>query len=369
MGNLIDLSGRRFGRWVATRRAGNNKNGSATWHCRCDCGAERIVNGESLRSGDSQSCGCLHRELTSKRTLVDLAAGQQFGRWTVIRRTENNEWGRATWLCRCDCGNERVVPSTSLRNGDSKSCGCLKRELASKRGIVNEAGNRYGRWTVIRQAKNGNRRQARWLCQCDCGTMRTVAGSTLRNGSSQSCGCLQRERTSHSRSLPKGEASFNEVLGRMKRSAKDRGYEWDLTREQVACLTKQCCYYCGAEPKQCRKAPRHNGPYIYNGLDRLDNDKGYAPGNVVPCCGACNRMKLAMTLEEFTSRICQVYKHFALHQPRAENSQPPAPHGPLWCSNPSSSRRADALTNEKAAFHVESQQNESEVIDDKTCTM
>lgn len=56
---LIDLTGQRFGRWtVVSRTAGS---GTAHWHCRCDCGGEKTVEGPSLRRGLSTSCGCVSR--------------------------------------------------------------------------------------------------------------------------------------------------------------------------------------------------------------------------------------------------------------------------------------------------------------------
>lgn len=59
--------------------------------------------------------------------------GMKFGRWLVINREQNSERGLARWKVRCECGNESIVFGFSLRSGESKSCGCLNRELASKR--------------------------------------------------------------------------------------------------------------------------------------------------------------------------------------------------------------------------------------------
>lgn len=58
---------------------------------------------------------------------VDLT-GQRFGRLTVVDRAENDKRNQAKWHCRCDCGTDVVVYSYNLRNGNSKSCGCLNRE-------------------------------------------------------------------------------------------------------------------------------------------------------------------------------------------------------------------------------------------------
>lgn len=50
--------------------------------------------------------------------------------------TDKRSFGRVVWLCRCDCGNEVEVSAHSLRNGNTKSCGCLNRELSSERATT-----------------------------------------------------------------------------------------------------------------------------------------------------------------------------------------------------------------------------------------
>lgn len=62
MSKKIDLTGQRFGRLVVIREYGRTKDGRVTWLCRCDCGAEVVVSSNHLRSGNTQSCGCLKRE-------------------------------------------------------------------------------------------------------------------------------------------------------------------------------------------------------------------------------------------------------------------------------------------------------------------
>ena len=58
----IDLTDMRFGRLVVIRECGRTKGGKVTWLCRCDCGGEVVVTSDHLRSGHTQSCGCLSRE-------------------------------------------------------------------------------------------------------------------------------------------------------------------------------------------------------------------------------------------------------------------------------------------------------------------
>ncbi|KAF0156275.1 MAG: hypothetical protein FD189_1080 [Elusimicrobia bacterium] len=66
---FVDLNGQRFGRLTVLAFAGRTPKGEALWRCRCECGRERVVLAYNLRSGGSQSCGCLARELSSKRRL------------------------------------------------------------------------------------------------------------------------------------------------------------------------------------------------------------------------------------------------------------------------------------------------------------
>lgn len=65
MGQLIDLTGKTFGRWLVIERRGDIK-GAAAWLCRCTCKTERVVGGQSLRLGTSTSCGCYHSENQSR---------------------------------------------------------------------------------------------------------------------------------------------------------------------------------------------------------------------------------------------------------------------------------------------------------------
>lgn len=61
----LELTGQRFGRLRVVERA-ENRGHHVRWRCICDCGAESIVGVDQLRSGDTQSCGCLHREVSSR---------------------------------------------------------------------------------------------------------------------------------------------------------------------------------------------------------------------------------------------------------------------------------------------------------------
>lgn len=59
--NKLDLTGQRFGRLLALEDVGRDKKQSVLWMCTCDCGNKITVNADSLRSGNTKSCGCYHK--------------------------------------------------------------------------------------------------------------------------------------------------------------------------------------------------------------------------------------------------------------------------------------------------------------------
>lgn len=118
--------------------------------------------------------------------------GRRFGRLTPIRFLGRKN-GKSQWLCQCDCGVEKVVQSTNLISGNTKSCGCLKSEAGSaKRKDI--TGRRFGRLTAVKFVGVVNKR-TRWLCKCDCGNEATVTRGNLISGYVMSCGCLRSEIT------------------------------------------------------------------------------------------------------------------------------------------------------------------------------
>src|SRR3989304_2015876 len=238
----------------------------------------------------------------------------RFGRLMVIKNNGFNKQGSVIWLCKCDCGNEVVIRGASLRNGATKSCGCLQKEIVCQIGLINITGQRYGRLVIIRRiGSEKHNGVATWLCKCDCGKEVCVNGTSLRSGRTKSCGCLKIDLNK----LPMGEASFNRFYRGTQQNAKKRGYEWKLTKEEVKILTKKNCYYCWIESNQiiCHN---NNGAYLYNGLDRIDNTKGYTMDNVVPCCGTCNFAKREMSLEQLLNWVNKIHNNFPKQSVREE---------------------------------------------------
>lgn len=124
MPKLIDLTGKTFNRLTVLKRAEENKGGKPAWVCQCECGNIVTVAGGHLRSGHTQSCGCIQKEKARQTNFKDIA-GQRFGKLIALRNTGSNEHGSAMWECKCDCGNILTVRGMDLRNGHTKSCGCI----------------------------------------------------------------------------------------------------------------------------------------------------------------------------------------------------------------------------------------------------
>jgi len=177
--------------------------------------------------------------------------------------------------------------------------------------IINLIGQKFGRLMVIKRAyPNAKDRNVRWLCKCECGEEKIVTGGHLRGGSVKSCGCLKREKAAingRKSRLSPGLAHMRKIISDYKSRAKKRGFGYELTEKQFKEITQKDCYYCGIKPSNIAKDDKHYGDYIYNGLDRIDNNKGYIMGNIVPCCNICNQAKKDYTIQEFKDWIKRVY--------------------------------------------------------------
>lgn len=183
--------------------------------------------------------------------------------------------------------------------------------------IKNLAGQKFDRLTVIKFVEIRDH-SSYWLCQCDCGNLKVIRGDCLSHAAirnkTKSCGCLKRERNVAAFSMPNGDAARRKAVLAIKVSAIRRGYEWKLSNEIAIDLLRQNCFYCGAEPQSVRQSGIYTGKFICNGIDRVDNSKGYLPDNVVPCCKHCNRAKRTRSVEEFLGWVEQVYKHSILEK-------------------------------------------------------
>ena len=202
--------------------------------------------------------------------------GQRFGRLTVIkylheRKYPNGHGTHSLYLCKCDCGNEKIVTETNLESNSVKSCGCYRREFQ----VPDFIGKKFGMLKVIdRVYKN---EKPVWMCECDCGNICYRSTVSLKSSGFHSCGCYQKTR-----------------IGDLKRKHGMTG-----TRVfSIYCNIKRRCYnpndreyiyYGGKGIALCDEWlndfsafyewAKHNGYNDSLTIDRIDNSKGYSPEN------------------------------------------------------------------------------------------
>lgn len=150
-GKHADLVGQKFERLTVLQGVYTLQR-DIIWLCQCDCGIQTLATTNSLTSGKGKSCGCYAREINLIQ-LKDIT-GQKFGRLTVLRLAERKGHS-ILWLCRCDCGKEKVTPGGSLRNGFTKSCGCLNSEIVKARNALcrthgQTGSSEYATWSAMK---------------------------------------------------------------------------------------------------------------------------------------------------------------------------------------------------------------------------
>jgi hypothetical protein len=187
MSAKIDLTGGKFGRLTVIKDSGERDiNANVIWTCQCDCGNVVNISAKKLKTGDAKSCGCLYNE--KRRPNL---AGQRFGRLVVVNKTKLTENGKVCWTCKCDCGKTTIVKTNKLISGRTLSCGCLLHEYI-KESRLKLSGERFGFLTVIKESDmRTNDMGMKWECKCDCGNIAIVAGDSLVQGLTRSCGCLK----------------------------------------------------------------------------------------------------------------------------------------------------------------------------------
>jgi hypothetical protein len=185
--------------------------------------------------------------------------GRTFGRLKVIRKADAppptvsvKKHNHRYWVCICKCGREHVASSTNLRTGGTKSCGCLRREVAAQRHrkAPGEAGFKRLFNSYINNAKE-----------------RSIAFQLTKE-------------------------EFRELTG-------------------LPCFY---CGSVPAAIKIDKRGRRTldgwlHSRYTYNGIDRINNAQGYTYENSVPCCKRCNWGKRDLPLDQFVLWVFMVFSH------------------------------------------------------------
>lgn len=127
--NRIELAGRRFGHLTVIEEAGRNNEGGIKWKCQCDCGNITIVSSSNLIQGTTIGCGCQK----GKSNILDIT-NHKFGKLIAKYPTKQRSGESVMWYCECECGGSKIVSSSHLIQGRTKSCGCIR--SAGEKAIV-----------------------------------------------------------------------------------------------------------------------------------------------------------------------------------------------------------------------------------------
>jgi len=185
-------------------------------------------------------------------------------------------------------------------------------------------GKTFGRLRVI--GWNGYKRRwgqrgklAHWLCECQCGDELEVEANHLKRGKTRSCGCLARETAKElatalglKNAKNTGTIAARQVYARYKNDARRRGLNFDLSYSEAMSIHKMDCAYCGIKPSTVSR--QRGTTFIYNGIDRVDNNIGYTHSNSVPCCKRCNEIKRNRTYEDFRDWVGSAYQTMFMEQ-------------------------------------------------------
>ena len=171
--------------------------------------------------------------------------GQKINRWTIIEELSDRRQRTILYRAKCDCGNEATVSGSQVKNGYSKSCGCLQKEKASKSNSLPKGAAALKK--LLTSYKGGARKRGYFW-----------------------------------------ELSDEEAISLFNNTC-------------YYCNTKPSQIFPSMVDRH-----KFNGTILYNGIDRVDNNIGYIKGNVVSCCEICNRMKMALSKDFFIAHIKKI---------------------------------------------------------------
>jgi hypothetical protein len=290
------LLDRRFGRLLVIKQM-PSRHGHTRWLCRCDCGHEVALLSNQLRDKSGLTdCGCIARRVGAEQRQYPV--GRQYGAWTVLAYV-GREYGQLLYQCRCPCGEQREVCLGNLKQGLSTNCGCVRKQANTARLLVDLTGRGFGKLRVIERAPNNAHKHTMWACQCECGNRVVVGGQSLKMGRTTTCGCGKFRQAS----------ARNKVLCRYRTSAAHRRIPWMLSPGEAFAIMATACRYCGEQPQNVSETP--SGRFVWNGIDRRNNQAGYSVENCVACCSLCNRLKSTMSAEEFLAWIARIQSYQA----------------------------------------------------------
>lgn len=190
--------------------------------------------------------------------------GDVYGRLTLVCPVKEGA-SSGKWIVRCACGVEKELPLASLRNGHTKSCGCLRTRIS--------AGDKFGRLEAVAREKP-EKNKSLWRVRCSCGVEKVVRANALLTGNTKSCGCLAAEaKTVTARTHGRAGTRAYRIWARMKaRTTNPNSTDY--------------AYYMGRGISVCERwltfenfLADMGDPGPEQTLERVDRDGNYCPEN------------------------------------------------------------------------------------------
>ena len=207
----------------------------------------------------------------------------------IIYLYQNKKWSANKIGKYYNCSHKKIIKILKENNI------IIRNRAEANIYTKNIIGKTFGRWIVLKYDK-----KSKYICQCRCGVKKSVSRNSLINKKSKSCGCWNSDKASRqSRSWKFLKKSLRRPISLVyesyKRHAKIRKQVFYLSKEEFGTLIIQKCYYCG-------KIDKRN----FNGIDRVDNKKGYTLQNCVACCNYCNHAKWNLSKTIFLNHINRI---------------------------------------------------------------
>lgn len=230
------------------------------------CGKERKIRKDSLASNPEQYCNSCSKK---------------------VIKTKNNKYYVEVTCSKC--GKVRVVRKEYAKTNPLSLCrSCSKKGKPSPlKNVIHKPLEKITVNCIV------------------CGKQMVMGRKAWIKGKKRCKACNSRTNSI----IEKGLATKRELYSRYKSRSKKRKIIFSLSFDTFVSLTSQNCYYCGAKPSNTTINEAGNGDYVNNGIDKVDNDKGYVENNVVPCCKICNYAKNTMDLEEFYKWIINIHSN------------------------------------------------------------
>ena len=176
---------------------------------------------------------------------------------------------------------------------------------------IDLTGKQFHRLTVLGYSHShvqpSGQKRAIWDVICNCGNKLKVSTANLISNNTKSCGCYIDELRRKGMVKRTPDSEIKALMVVYRHGAKNRNKEFNLTFNVFKNLVTKNCHYCDEPPQNKYTKLGKLKKIKFNGIDRLDNKKGYTIDNSVPCCTVCNRMKLDSSVDDFFNKIKRIH--------------------------------------------------------------